>query len=485
MQFRIDKKTKIVATIGPASETYETFLKLIEAGMNVMRVNFSHGDYPSHLEKINLARRVEKEYGIHIPVMLDSRGPEIRVGMFEEGFALIEQDSIIRISMTPVLGHAHHFSVSYAGLYGDVKIGDLLKIDDGNLALKIIEKDAKTETLVCRALNTHTIKNRKGLNAPFARLSMPFISEQDEKDLKFGCEENVDYVAASFTRRRQDVLDIKDILKKYGKPNIQVIAKIENPEGVSNLEEILDVADGIMVARGDLGVEIAAEQVPIVQKRIVTMCRKVGKPVITATQMLDSMVSMPRPTRAEVSDVANAILESTDAVMLSAESASGKYPIEATAMQANIAATMEKELDYVAFSSQAFESSRKVNSDAIANSVANTAYLINADAIVTFTETGGAARRIAKTRPYCPIIAISDRRETVTSLGLIWGIYSYFAPSLPQFIEEMEAFAILKARQLGLKPGSHIILAGGVPTGVGSTNFMKILTLKELNQAHL
>ena len=254
---------------------------------------------------------------------------------------------------------------------------------------------------------------------------------------------------------------------------------------MSNLEEILEVADGIMVARGDLGVEIAAEQVPIVQKRIVTMCRKVGKPVITATQMLDSMVSMPRPTRAEVSDVANAILESTDAVMLSAESASGKYPIEATAMQANIAATMEKELDYVAFSSQAFESSRKVNSDAIANSVANTAYLINADAIVTFTETGGAARRIAKTRPYCPIIAISDRRETVTSLGLIWGVYSYFAPSLPQFIEEMEAFAILKARQLGLKPGAHIILAGGVPTGVGSTNFMKILTLKELNQAHL
>ena len=186
MQFRIDKKTKIVATIGPASEKYETFLKLIEAGMNVMRVNFSHGDYPSHLEKINLARRAEKEFGIHIPVMLDSRGPEIRVGMFEEGFALIEQDSIIRISMTPIMGTAQAFSVSYEGLYGDVKIGDLLKIDDGNLALKIIEKDGKTQTLVCRALNTHTIKNRKGLNAPFARLSMPFISEQDEKDLKFG-----------------------------------------------------------------------------------------------------------------------------------------------------------------------------------------------------------------------------------------------------------------------------------------------------------
>lgn len=485
MQYRIDKKTKIVATIGPASESYETFLKLIEAGMNVMRVNFSHGDYPSHLEKIELARRVEKEHGLYIPVILDSRGPEIRVGMFAEGFARIEQDAIVRISMQPVLGNAQQFSVSYPGLYDDVKVGDALKIDDGNLALKIVEKEATSKTLICKALNTHTIKNRKGLNAPFARLSMPFISEQDEKDLAFGCEHGVDYVAASFTRRRQDVLDIKAILAKYGKPSIQVIAKIENPEGVSNLEEILEVADGIMVARGDLGVEIAAEQVPIVQKRIVTMCRKVGKPVITATQMLDSMVMMPRPTRAEVSDVANAILESTDAVMLSAESASGKYPVEATAMQANIAATMEKELNYVQFSSQAFESSQKVNSDAIANSVANTAYLINADAIVTFTETGGAARRIAKTRPYCPIIAISDRRETVASLGLLWGVYSYYAPSLPQFIEEMEAFAILKARQLGLKPGAHILLAGGVPTGVGSTNFMKILTLKELDQSHL
>lgn len=485
MQFRLDKKTKIVATIGPASDTYETFLKLIEAGMNVMRVNFSHGDYPSHLAKINLARRVETEYGIHIPVILDSRGPEIRVGQFEEGSALIEQDQMVEVFMTPILGNATQFSVSYAGLYDDVKVGDFLKIDDGNLALKIIKKDASKQTLICQAMNTHTIKNRKGLNAPFARLSMPFISDQDEQDLKFGCEQHVDYIAASFTRRRQDVLDIKAILEKYGRPNIQVIAKIENPEGVSNLEEILEVADGIMVARGDLGVEIAAEQVPIIQKRIVTLCRKVGKPVITATQMLDSMVSMPRPTRAEVSDVANAILESSDAVMLSAESASGKYPIEAISMQANIAATMEKELNYVQLSSQAFENSHKVNSDAIANSVANTAFLINADAIVTFTETGGAARRIAKARPYCPIIAISDRKETVLSLGLIWGVYSYHVASLPQFIEEMEAFAILKARQLGLKPGAHILLAGGVPTGVGSTNFMKILTLKELNESSL
>jgi pyruvate kinase len=479
---RIDKKTKIVATIGPASDTFEKVLALIQAGMNVMRINFSHGSYQTHLHKIQLARRFENELGIYIPVMLDTRGPEIRLGTLEDDQAFVPQDSVVRISMTPLVGNASLFSITYPELYHDVKVGDLLKIDDGNLALKIIEKDHEMRHLVCRALNDHTIKSRKALNAPFARLSMPFISDQDREDLEFGCKHDVDYIAASFTRRKQDILDIRAILEANGKPNIQIIAKIENPEGVDNLEEIIEVADGIMVARGDLGVEIAAEQVPIVQKRIVTLCRKVGKPVITATQMLDSMVTMPRPTRAEVSDVANAILESTDAVMLSAESASGKYPVEATAMQANIAKTMEAELDYKLLSKQAFESSRQNNSDAIANSVSNTALLIGVDAIVIFTETGGAARRIAKARPAAPILAISDRRETVLSLGMVWGVYGFYAKQLPQFIEEMEAFAILKARQIGLKPGANILLAGGVPTGVGSTNFMKILTLKALQE---
>lgn len=483
--YNYEKKTKIVATIGPASDTYEKIEELVDAGMNVMRINFSHGDYPTHLKKIELARRLDKEKGIFIPVILDSRGPEIRVGMFVGDAALIIQDSVVRVSMEPLLGNAEIFSVSYDGLYDDVKVGDQLRIDDGNLALLIMEKDRATKQLVCKAMNSHTIKNRKGLNAPFARLSMPFISAQDEADFRFGCEHGVNYIAASFTRRKQDILDIRAILEKYGKPNIQIIAKIENPEGVSNLEEILEVADGIMVARGDLGVEIAAEQVPIVQKRIVSLCRKIGKPVITATQMLDSMVIMPRPTRAEVSDVANAILESTDAVMLSAETASGKYPVESVKMQAKIAQTMERELDYLMMSNQAYDSSKKINSDAIANSVANTALLINAQAIVTFTESGGAARRIAKARPVCPIFAISDRRETVLSLGLVWGVYGFYAKALPQFIEDMEAFAILKARQLGLKPGANILLTGGVPTGVGSTNFMKILTLKDIKEDRL
>lgn len=479
------KKTKIVATIGPASDNFETLSKLADAGMNVIRVNFSHGDYAAHKIKIDLARRLEKEKGIPIPVMLDTKGPEIRLGQIANDPVAIPQDKIVRISMKPIVGNADKFSVSYPQLFDDVKVGDQLRIDDGNLGLLIVEKDDDKRELVCKALNSHFIKTRKGLNAPFAKLSMPFISEVDEKDFEFGAKNGVDFVAASFTRRKQDVLDIKAVFAKYGRPNIPVIAKIENPEGVSNLEEILSVADGLMVARGDLGVEIPAEQVPIVQKRIVQMCRRVGKPVITATQMLDSMQILPRPTRAEVSDVANAVLESCDAVMLSAESASGKYPIESVQMQSKIATTMEKELNYRELANEAYQYSQKINSDAIANSVANTALLINARVIVTFTETGGSARRLSKARPFCPIIAISDRRDTVMALGLSWGIYAYLAPRLPQLIEEMEAFAILKARQLGFLPGDQIILTGGVPTGVGSTNFMKIITIKEVREIGL
>jgi pyruvate kinase len=233
------KKTKIVATIGPATDNFETLNQLIDAGMNVMRVNFSHGDHEQHLKKIDLVRRIEKERGIYIPVMLDSRGPEIRIGKIENDVASIDQNQMIRVSMKSIIGNGEKFSVSYPLLFNDVKVGDLLKIDDGNLTLKITQKDEANQELVCQAMNSHFIKTRKGLNAPFARLSMPFISEQDEKDFAFGCLHQVDFIAASFTRRKQDVLDIKAILKKYGRPNILVIAKIENPEGVSNIEEIL------------------------------------------------------------------------------------------------------------------------------------------------------------------------------------------------------------------------------------------------------
>jgi len=481
----IAKKTKIVCTIGPASDNYDMLKALVAAGMNVMRVNFSHGDYDGHAKKIALARRLEREEGIHIPVMLDTRGPEIRVGMLENDAFDIPKDHVMRVSMKPVLGTLERFSVSYSGLYDDVKVGDQLKIDDGNLALKIIGKDSAAKELIVQAINAHRLKNRKGVNAPFARLSMPFISDTDRRDIEFGVAHEVDYIAASFTRRPQDVGDIRQLIKDCGGPNIPIIAKIENPEGVENLEAIVETADGIMVARGDLGVEIPAEQVPIIQKRIVSLCRRHGKPVVTATQMLDSMQTHPRPTRAEVSDVANAILESTDAVMLSAETASGLYPLEACAMQAKIAMTMERELDYQRLSKEAYDSSLKVNSDAIANSVANTAILIGAELIVCFTETGNTVHRVAKARPICPVIAISNKRQTVRELGLIWGVHAFYTPTLPQLIEDMEVLAILKARQLGFAPGAQVLLTGGVPTGAGKTNFMKILMLNPLNEEFL
>lgn len=480
----ITKKTKIVCTIGPASDSYERLSEMIKAGMNVMRLNFSHGDYQSHLDKINTLRKVEKDLGVIVPILLDTKGPEIRCHLFEDGAALIERDSEVRVSMTEVLGTPLKFSTTHGDLYSDVKVGDHLKIDDGNLELVVIDKDSKNKELVLKALNTHLVKNRKGVNAPFARLSMPFISERDEQDLKFGCENGVTFVAASFTRRAQDIHDIKKVLAKYNRPDILVIAKIENPEGVESIDEILEVCDGVMVARGDLGVEIPAEEVPVIQKEIVKKCRQKGKPVITATQMLDSMQTHPTPTRAEVSDVANAITEGADCVMLSAESASGEYPVKAVEMQQRIAFTMEKYLNYELLAQEAYDTSSKNNSDAISNSVANTALLIDAKLIVCFSETGSTPKRIAKARPCCPILSVSNSKEALYNLGIFWGVYGISVPYIPQFIEEMEVLALVKAHELQIPAGSPIIITGGTPTGAGKTNFMKIINVNKIGEIY-
>ena len=310
---------------------------------------------------------------------------------------------------------------------------------------------------------------------------MPFISAQDESDLKFGCEHDVDAVFASFVRRPEDIRDLKAVLKKYGKPNIPVFAKIENPEGVEKIEDIIRAADGIMVARGDLGDEVPPEQVPLIQRRIIKMCRKLGKPVITATQMLDSMTTHPRPTRAEVSDVATAIDESSDCVMLSGESASGLYPVQAVEMQAKIARAMEEELPYEELSRQAFDTSEHTINDAIANSIANTALLVGAKLIVNFTQTGNSSKRISKSRPCCPIISVTCSRKAALESAWLWGVYSVLIKTtMPDFIEEMEVLALKIARDLGLEPGTPIIIAGGTPTGAGRTNFMRIVNVNSI-----
>ncbi len=483
MRLDISKKTKVICTIGPSSESPEMVLKLYEAGMNVMRLNFSHGTHEEQKKKLQIARDFEKKYDILLPVALDTKGPEIRTGMMENGKVDVPEGTIMRIQMTPCLGNKERFSCSYAGLYDDTKVGDTLLVDDGNLQFLIIEKDEKNRELVVKALNSHYLKDQKGMNAPCSRLSMPFISPQDESDLKFGCEEGFDCIFASFVRRPEDIEDLRKVLAKYGRPQMPIFAKIENPEGVEKIEEIARAADGIMVARGDLGDEIAPEEVPLVQRRIIALCRKLGKPVITATQMLDSMTTHPRPTRAEVSDVATAIDESSDCVMLSGESASGKYPVEAVKMQSSIARAMERELPYETLAREAFDTSEHSVNDAIANSIANTALLIGAKLIVNFTIRGNSTRRISKARPCCPIISVTNNRQTALQSGWCWGVYSVLLKtSMPDFIEEMEVLALKIARDLGIKDNSPIIIAGGTPVGAGRTNFMRIINVTPLKE---
>ena len=477
--YNLTKKTKVVCTIGPATNTYEKVKQLVGAGMNVMRINFSHGTYEAHKKVIDLARRLEVEDRIYIPIMLDTKGPEIRCHYFLNGSAEIIKDSIVRVSMIEVLGTDEIFSVTYEGLFNDINIGDAIKIDDGKLRLDVVAKDHEKQQIITKAFNTHIIKDRKGVNIPKARLHLPALSEIDKADLYFGCTNGIDLIAASFVRNKKGVEEIKEYLKEIGYPSIPVIAKIENEEGVDNIKEILQVADGVMVARGDLGVEIPPEMVPIIQRQIIYEARKVGKPVITATQMLDSMQSNPIPTRAEVSDVATAIRESSDAVMLSGETATGLYPIEAAGMQSSISRTIEEYLSYEKFSNFAFENSDKTRSDAIANSVANTANLVGAKLIFCFSETGDSAKRIAKSRPKCPIIMVTFKRESALRVAPYFSIYPIVVKTLPQLIEEMEAFSLIKAREFGLKPNDMVIITGGIPTGSGGTNFLRIISVNK------
>lgn len=475
----ITKKTKIICTIGPSSDTYETCKKLFQAGMTVMRMNFSHGTYDEHAKKLEIAQQLWEKDGILVPVMLDTKGPEIRTHDFEGGSAHIQTNQICRISMKEILGTADHFSITFPGLYEDANVGDRIKLDDGCLTLIIIEKDEKNHELVTQAVNHHVIRNKRGVNCPDTEISMPYISEKDYNDIVWGCKHNISFIAASFVRDENDVLAIRKICLENNRPDIGIIAKIENPTGVKRIDKIIQVSDGIMVARGDLGVEIPAEEVPVVQKELVRKCRIAGKPVITATQMLDSMKSNPNPTRAEVSDVANAVLESSDSVMLSAESASGEYPVLACETQAKIAAKMEYYLDYEKMAREAFDTSIKNNNDAISNAVANTSLLIGAKLIVCFSESGQTPTRISKARPCCPIISVTNHKEIALKSCLQWGVYPVYVPSIPQFIEEMEVLALFKAKQLGIPAGSPIILTGGTPTGAGKTNFMKIINTKE------
>ncbi|WP_439442565.1 pyruvate kinase [Listeria aquatica] len=473
------KKTKIICTIGPASESVDTLVKLIESGMNVARLNFSHGDYEEHGARIKNIREAAKITGTPVALLLDTKGPEIRTNDMAGGKVEFAEGDIVRIAMTPVEGTKEKFSVTYAELFDDVEVGSSILLDDGLIGLEVTEKDNANRELVTKVLNPGVLKNKKGVNVPNVSINLPGITEKDANDIRFGLEQGIDFIAASFVRRASDVLEITKILEDHDATHVQIIPKIENQEGVDNIDEILQVSQGLMVARGDLGVEIPAEEVPIVQKELIRKCNKLGKPVVTATQMLDSMQRNPRPTRAEASDVANAIFDGTDAIMLSGETAAGDYPVEAVQMMAKIALRTEEAL----VTQDKFALKMHQNTDmteAIGQAVGHTARNLDVQTIVAATQSGHTARMISKYRPKSHILAVTFNEHVCRSLALSWGVYARLADPV-QNTDDMFDLAVKESLDSGLaQQGDLIIITAGVPvTESGTTNLMKIQLIGE------
>jgi len=473
------RKTKIVCTIGPASESLENLKKLIDAGMNVARLNFSHGDYEEHGKRIENIRQASRETGKTVAILLDTKGPEIRTGKLKEEPIELVQDAFITLTTEEILGDANRVSVTYADLPGDVAVGSTILIDDGLIGLTVV--DIQGTEIKCRIVNGGPIKSKKGVNVPGVKISLPGITEKDASDIRFGIEQGVDFIAASFVRKAADVMEIRELLERYDANYIQIISKIENQEGVENLDEILEVSDGLMVARGDLGVEIPAEEVPIVQKHMIKKCNRVGKPVITATMMLDSMQRNPRPTRAEASDVANAVFDGTDAVMLSGETAAGKYPVESVLTMARIAERTEENLEYREIFVRQAQSQQTTVTEAISQAVANSALELDARAILTATESGYTARMVSKYRPKAPIIAVTPDERTIRRLSLVWGIVPIISESV-HTTDELFDTAVNNAVAAGyVDLGDLVVITAGVPVGrTGTTNIIKVHQIGEM-----
>jgi len=467
------KKTKIVCTIGPASEKKEVFAELVKKGLNVARLNFSHGDHEEHLQRINIIKEVRKELDVPVAILLDTKGPEIRTGKFKEPEVLLEEGQTFTLTSRDVLGDSHICSISYTGLAGDVKKGDMILIDDGLVELKV-QKIVDGTDIECIVVNAGIIKNHKGVNVPGVKINLPAVTQKDIDDIKFGIEQDIDFIAASFVRKAEDVIAIRRILEQNNAEYIQIISKIENQEGVDNLDEIIRLSDGIMVARGDLGVEIPTEEMPLVQKEMIQKCNKLGKPVITATQMLDSMIRNPRPTRAEVTDVANAILDGTDAIMLSGETAAGKYPAEAVKTMTDIANRIEASIDYRSLLKTKAIEKETTMTDAISNATCFTAMDLDASAIVTATSSGYTARMVSKFRPKAPIIAATTDERVRRKLSLMWGVNSVITEEL-ESTDDIVDISVEAALEKGyINRGDVIVITAGVPAGIaGTTNLIK------------
>ncbi|MFU0824101.1 pyruvate kinase [Clostridium sp.] len=467
------QKTKMVFTIGPTSEKEEILTELIKAGMNAARLNFSHGDHEEHGKRIELIKKLRTKLNKPIAIMLDTKGPEIRTKDFDGKVELKEGSKFTIHCGEDIIGDETRCAVTYDTLYKDVKPGDSILIDDGLVGLLVEKVDGNR--IECKVVNSGVVSSKKGVNVPGVKINLPALTEKDKADLIFGCEQGVDLVAASFIRKAADVLAIRKVLEQNGGNDIQIFSKIENQEGVDNIDEIIQFSDGIMVARGDMGVEIPIEMVPVVQKMIIEKCNKAGKPVITATQMLDSMMRNPRPTRAEASDVANAIFDGTDAVMLSGESANGKYPIEAANTMAKIARAAEAQIDYEAALNKRKENALSNIANAISLATCTTAMELNVSAIITATQSGSTARMVSKYRPEVPIIAVTPNEKVARRLALNWGVFPISATEF-QSTDEMITESVNKAKEEGyIKNGDLVVVAAGIPVHYsGTTNMLKV-----------
>lgn len=468
------RKTKIICTLGPSTVKGDITRKLIENGMNVARFNFSHGTHDEHKSRLVEIRRLSRELNKPIAALLDTKGPEIRIKDFVEGDVTLLDGQEFTLTSRDVGGTNEIVSLSYKGLPNDVQSGSKILIDDGLIEMEVLKIENGTD-IICRVINGGSVSDKKGVNVPGIELSMPYISEQDRKDIVFGIENDYDFVAASFVRSANDVLEIRRIFKEYNCTWINIIAKIENAQGVENIDEIIEVSDGIMIARGDMGVEIPTEEVPVIQKMIILKVYNAGKQVITATQMLDSMMKNPRPTRAEATDVANAIYDGTSAIMLSGETAAGDYPVEALKTMSRIAERIERDIDYKKRFAYAEHGSNTDVTDAISHATVTTAHSLSAKAIVTVTETGLSARRISKYRPDHDIIACATSEKVCRQLNMSWGIIPFLINEERNVFDLFQR-AIDEAVDNGLlKSGDIVVITAGVPLGMpGGTNMIKV-----------
>ena len=466
------RKTKIICTIGPASQSEEVLTAMCEAGMNIARINFSHGTHPEHAQKIATVVRVREKLGLPIAIMLDTKGQEYRIKTFEDGKVFLKEGETFTLCVDDVPGDAHRVSVNYAGLADDLNPGDRVLLANGLLALDV-EQIVGGE-IRCRVAVGGELSDRKSMSFPGKVLNQVYLSEADKADLLFGIEHGVDYVACSFVSRKQDLVDVRQFLDANGGQSISLIAKLENQPGIDNVEEICQACEGIMIGRGDMGVEIPYEELPAVQKQLITKCRMIGKRVITATEMLESMIYNPRPTRAEISDVANAVYDGTSAIMLSGETAAGKDPVKAVAVMAKIAEATEKKIDYAQrFHDNVFVTHSTV--DAISHAVCAMAIDVGAKAIVACSLSGGTVRMISRFRPPVDILGVTTSDAAMRKLALSWGVVPARSVEYTSTDVMFYVATQLARERLGLVPGDKIVITGGVTNGKsGNTNLIKV-----------